>query len=75
MKEVRLVVHLARGMLNQWKAVCNRKLQQGKTVREAVQRWQPKRKITSNATSMQPFLVNNCVLVSVCAFGTLVVIS
>jgi len=41
MKEVRKDVHLACNMLHHWKAVCNRKLQQGETVTEAVQRWKP----------------------------------
>jgi hypothetical protein len=41
MKEVWLAVHLAGDMLHQWKAVRNRKLQEGETVTEVVQRWQP----------------------------------
>jgi len=41
MKEVQLVVHLARDMLHQWKVVRNRKLQQGEIVTEDVQRRQP----------------------------------
>jgi len=44
MKEVRLAMHLSRDMLDQWKAVRNRNLQQGETVTEAVQRWQPPEK-------------------------------
>lgn len=75
MKEVRLTVHLARDMLNQWKAVCNSKFQRRETVTEAVQRWQPPEEDYVKCTFMQPFLVINSVLVSVRALGTLVVFS